>query len=75
MTFRATQIYVSRDVRRQLGAIARAEGGDATADSVADRLLSEMVATKYPALIALQKEIEAVEAKMLAAVKKEIDAP
>lgn len=69
MSFRASQIYISRATRRSLSVIARAEGGDASADSVGERLLSGAVATWYPALVALQKEIDAVEEKMVEAVK------
>lgn len=69
MSFRASQLYISRDTRRMLSVIARAEGGDATADAVGERLLSEAVATKYPALVNLQKKIKEVEDEMVKAVK------
>lgn len=52
-----------------LSVIARAEGGDSTADSVGDRYLSEHIASRHPTLAALQKKIEDVEAEMVLAVK------
>lgn len=70
MSFRASQIYISRATRRSLSVIARAEGGESTADSVGDRLLSEHITSRYPALVALQKEIDAVEEKMVEAAKQ-----
>lgn len=69
MNIRASQIYVSREVRRALSIIARAEGGDSTADSVGDRCLSEYVASRYPALTALQNKVKDVESEMVEAVK------
>lgn len=69
MSFRASQLYISRATRRMLSVIARAEGGDSTADSVGDRYLSEHIASRHPALAVLQKEIDTVEAKMVEAVK------
>jgi hypothetical protein len=68
--FRGSQIYVSRTTRRMLSVIARAEGVDETADAVGERLLSETVENRYPALVALQKEIEVIESRMVEAIKK-----
>lgn len=50
--------------------IARAEGADATADSVGERLLSEAVAERYPALLAFQNQIEGIEKQMVEEVQK-----
>lgn len=63
--FRASQLYISRDTRRLLSVIARAEGGDSTADSVGDRYLTEAIASKHPQLIELQKQIEEIERQMV----------
>jgi len=69
MNIRASQIYVSRDTRRALSIIARAEGGDSTADSVGDKCLSEHITSRYPALAILQKKVKDVEEEMIEAVK------
>lgn len=68
MSIRASQLYISRNTRRCLSCIAKAEGNESTADSVGERLLSEKLAKDYPALMALQKRIEEVEAEMVASV-------
>lgn len=69
MSIRASQLYVSRETRRALSMIARAEGGDSTADSVGERLLSESITSRYPALVNLQKKIAEIELEMVEAVK------
>ena len=69
MSVRASQLYISRETRRLLSVIARAEGGESTADSVGERCLSEHITSRYPALVALQKKIEDVEKEMVQAIK------
>lgn len=69
MSIRASQLYVSRETRRALSMIARAEGGDATADSVGERLLSESITSRYPAFVNLQRKIAEIELEMVEAVK------
>lgn len=70
MNIRASQIYVTRTTRRMLSAIARAEGGESSADSVGERLLSETLKRDYAALILIQTEIDALESRMVQAVKR-----
>lgn len=67
---RASQIFISRGTRRALSIIARSEASDASADSVGERLLSETIEKSYPALVALQKQIDAIEEKMVESVKE-----
>lgn len=69
---RTSQIYISSATRRHLKMIALAEYkrqqvGTAipTADEMGERLLSETIAQRYPALAALQKEIDVIEAAMV----------
>ena len=69
MNIRSSQLYISRETRRLLSVIARAEGGESTADSVGERCLSEHITSRYPALVALQKKISEVEEEMIKAVK------
>lgn len=70
MNIRSSQIFISRGTRRKLSMIARGEASDASADSVGERLLSETIETRYPALVALQKQIESIEEKMVESVKE-----
>lgn len=67
--YRSSQIYISRNTRRCLSMIAKAEGDESSADAVGERLLSEKLSSSYPALMALQKKIESVEEEMVEAVK------
>ncbi len=67
--FRAASIYISSATRRSLKMIARGEGVEKTVDEVADRLLSETIATRYPGLVNLQKEIDALENDMIQKIK------
>jgi hypothetical protein len=67
---RSSQLYITRGTRRMLSVIARAEGGESSADAVGERLLSETLTTRYPALALIQKEIEALEEKMVESVRK-----
>lgn len=69
MSYRSSQICVTRETRRMLSAIARAEGAESSADAVGERLLSEAIEKRYPALVTLQKEIGAIESKMVEAIK------
>lgn len=69
MNFRASQIYISASTRRNLRVIAKAEGPDTMVDEVGDRLLSEYIAMRYPALVSHQKKIEAIESEMVESVK------
>jgi len=69
MQFRASQIYISAETRRNLRMIARGEGADKTADEVGDRLLSETIAQRYPALVIFQKQIDAIEKQMIEEVQ------
>lgn len=64
-TFRASQIYISLSTRRNLRVIAKSEGPETTVDEVGDRLLSEYIAMRYPALTSHQKKIEEIEAEMV----------
>lgn len=70
MNLRAKSIYISAQNKRSLWVIARAEGTDITPDEVGDRLLSEVIAAKYPTLAKFEKEIETIEAKMVTHVKE-----
>jgi hypothetical protein len=67
--FRASSIYISSATRRSLKMIARGEGVEKTADEVGDRLLSEVIAERYPGLVNLQKEIDALENDMIEKIK------
>lgn len=67
--YRSSQIYISRNTRRCLSMIAKAEGSESTADAVGERLLSSCLATSYPALMALQKRIDDVESEMVESVR------
>lgn len=67
--YRSSQICVTKATRRMLSAVARAEGEGSSTDAVGERLLSETLATRYPALAALQKQIDDIEAQMVEAVK------
>lgn len=69
MKFRASQIYISSATRRSLKMIARGEGPEKTVDEVGDRLLSETIAKRYPALPSFQKQIEAIEDEMVKSVQ------
>lgn len=66
--YRSSQIWITRNTRRCLSCIAKAEGNESTADSVGERLLSEKLQKDYSALMALQKKIESVEQEMVEAV-------
>ncbi len=66
---RSSQIYITRETRRMLSIVARAEGTDCTADAVGERLLSETLTKSYPGLAALQKQIEGIEKQMIESVK------
>lgn len=67
---RKAELYVSFENRRACMMVARSEGAAVTADEVGDRLLSWALEQRYPALKALQKKIEDVEAEMVEAVKQ-----
>lgn len=49
--------------------MAKREGGESTADSVGDRVLSEYFHEKQPELVKQLKEIEKLESKLVEAVK------
>lgn len=70
MNFRASQIYVSAGTRRMLKLVARSEGPKKTVDEVGDRLLSEALTTRYPALALFQKQMEELESQTLESISK-----
>lgn len=67
--FRASQVYISLSTRRNLRVIAKSESPETTVDEVADRLLSEYISARYPALASLQKKVEDIESEMVETVK------
>lgn len=70
MMFRASSIYISRETKRHLWIVAKARGFE-NADEAGDKLLAETIAEKYPALVAHQKKIDAMEAEVIESVKGE----
>ncbi len=69
MSIRSSQIYITRETRRILSLVARAEGPESTADAVGERLLSETLTTRYPGLAVLHKQIEGIEKQMIDAIR------
>lgn len=72
MQFRASSIYVSANTRNMLKIVARSEGPEKTVDEVADRILSESLTTRYPALVLFQKQIEELETQTLESISKSL---
>lgn len=68
MSIRATQIYISTETRRNLWIIAKGLGLE-NADEAGERLLSDVIAEKYPALVAHQKKVKELELEMVEKMK------
>lgn len=68
MSIRATQIYISTETRRNLWIIAKGLGLE-NADEAGERLLSDVISEKYPALVAHQKKVKELELEMVEKMK------
>lgn len=69
--FRATQVYVSIGMKQQLRLLAKAEGIE-SADEMAEKLLTDVINEKYPALVVHQKRIEELELAVIEGMKEKI---
>lgn len=70
MNFRASSIYVSAETRRHLWIIAKGLGLE-NADEAGERLLSDVISEKYPALVSHQKKITELELEVIEGMKGE----
>lgn len=66
---RRGELYISRENKRALYAVARSEGTAVSIDEVGDRLLSWAISQKYPALASYQKQISELEIAMAEAIQ------
>jgi len=71
MSVRTRQIYVSGETLKLLRGIAKNLGGgcDMTPDQVADELLQEIIAEKYPESKAILEKIEELETQLVESLK------